>query len=296
MMRRTILVAVTLLAIGALILGIVYLQGLQSRTLRVTTTTSLYATGLLDVLAEEFERKNPGVSVEFVAVGSGEALRRAAMGDAELVLAHAPSLEKKYLGEGVLKPGRIFAYNYFLIVGPSDDPAGIKGLSPIEAFERIYRAGEEGKAVFVSRGDNSGTHVRELAIWRLAGLDPRGRPWYIEAGAGMDQTLMIANEKKAYTVSDIGTYLKFSSKLGDLKPLVTEGDILINIYSAYPVNPAKVRGVNEELAEKFIDFLTSSSGQDLIRRFSNGKLFKPVEDAEIEKLQNAWSELAELRE
>ncbi len=293
-MRKTILAAITLLAVGALILGVVYLQGLQNRTLRATTTTSLYATGLLDVLAEEFERRNPGVSVEFVAVGSGEALRKAAMGDADLVLVHAPSLEKKYLGEDVLKPGRIFAYNYFLILGPGDDPAGIEGLSPIDAFKKIYGAGERGEAVFVSRGDNSGTHVRELALWRLAGLDPRGKPWYIEAGAGMAQTLLVAGEKQAYTLSDIGTYLKFGSKLGNLKPLVTEGDILINIYSAYPVNPAKVQGVDEELAEKFIDFLTSSSGQDLIRSFSGGKLFKPVEDAQIEELQEAWKKLAEL--
>lgn len=293
-MRKTTLVAITLVAIGAAILGAVYLQSIQNRTLRATTTTSLYATGLLDVLAEEFEKMNPGVSVEFVAVGSGEALRKAAMGDADLVLVHAPSLEKKYLVEDVLKPGRIFAYNYFLILGPNDDPAGIKGLPPIDAFKRIYEAGERDEAVFVSRGDNSGTHIRELALWRLAGLDPRGRPWYIEAGAGMAQTLLVANEKQAYTLSDIGTYLKFSSRLENLKPLVTEGDILINIYNAYPVNPEKVQGVDEELAQRFIDFLTSSSGQDLIRNFSDGKLFKPVEDAEIEKLQDAWNKLAEL--
>ena len=262
----------------------------------MSTTTSLYATGLLDALAEEFEAENPGIDVQFIAVGSGEALRKAAAGDADLVLVHAPSLEKKYLEMGVLEPGEIFAYNYFLIVGPEDDPAGIRGADPVEAVKRVYEAGEKGAAVFVSRGDNSGTHVRELMLWRLAGLDPRGKPWYVEAGAGMSQTLMIANEKRAYTLSDIGTYLKFSSKFGELKPLVERGGILLNVYSAYPVNPEKVPGAGEDMARRFIEFLLSDEGQELIGRFGveefGAPLFNPAHGDPTGELRAAWEKLA----
>ena len=294
MVKKIFLAAAALLIAGTIILGMISLQTSFNRTLRVMTTTSLYATGLLDALAKEFEERNSGVSVEIIAVGSGEALRKAAMGDADLVLVHAPSLEKMYLEEGILKPGRIFAYNYFLILGPRSDPAGIKGDTPIDSFRKIYESGERGETVFVSRGDNSGTHVRELALWKLAGLDPRGRKWYIEAGAGMAQTLLIANEKQAYTLSDVGTYLKLSSKIENLKPLVIKGDVLINIYSAYPVNSTKIRGVNEELAEEFIDFLISSSGQGIIRDFGGGTFFNPVEGTEIEELQDIWEKLSKL--
>ncbi len=134
----------------------------RKTVLRVSTTTSLYATGLLDKLAEEFSKDHPNIVVQFIAVGSGEALKKAALGDADLVLVHAPPLEKEYLEKEVIYDGKIFAYNYFVIVGPKNDPAGIKGLDPISAIRKIYEAGEKGLARFVSRGDYSGTHVREL--------------------------------------------------------------------------------------------------------------------------------------
>ncbi|RLG46823.1 MAG: tungsten ABC transporter permease, partial [Thermoproteota archaeon] len=185
----------------------------RGRVLRVSTTTSLYATGLLDALAEEFQAGHPDVVVQFIPVGSGEALRRAEMGDADLVLVHAPSLELEYLERGILREGEIFAYNYFVVVGPPGDPAGVSGLDPVEAFSKIYEAGGRGEALFVSRGDDSGTHVREMSLWSRAGLDPRGRPWYVESGSGMSETLLLATEEGAYTRRTIGTYLKLRGRI-----------------------------------------------------------------------------------
>ncbi len=258
--------------------------------LRATTTTSLYATGLLDALAEKFQQNNLGVSVQFIAVGSGEALRRAALGDADMVLVHAPSLEKKYLDSRYLLDGDIFAYNYFTIVGPRNDPAGIMGKDPIEAFKAIFKAGEKGIAIFVSRGDNSGTHVRELILWNLAGLNPKGRSWYLETGSGMASTLRVADERLAYTLTDIGTWLKLKNKILELMILVKEDKLLINIYSVYLVNPHKVRDVNEELAKRFINFIKSQDGKDVIASFE--PMFIPVSNKDIKWLRETWSWLA----
>ncbi len=291
--------AVGVIAVVLLIASLAGLTWYQSRyegTLRVTTTTSLYATGLLDALAEEFQKEHPEVSIQFIAVGSGEALRRASLGDADAVTVHAPSLEKQYIEQGYLVDGGIFAYNYFVIVGPKDDPAGMKGKDPIEAMRAIYQAGEEERAVFVSRGDNSGTHVKEMAMWSAAGLDPRGRPWYLEAGAGMSQTLMIANEKRAYTLSDIGTYLKFMEQLGELKVLADKGEALINIYSVYVVNPDRVQGVNSKLAKAFAEFLLSEEAQEIIGNFGVSEfgrpLFYPARGDPTGELRAAWERIA----
>ncbi|MCS7386300.1 MAG: substrate-binding domain-containing protein [archaeon GB-1867-005] len=265
-------------------------------TLRISTTTSLYATGLLEYLAEKFEEKHPDVIIQFIPVGSGEALRRAAKGDVDMVFVHAPLLEIKYINDSTLINGNIVAYNYFIIVGPHEDPAGIKGLDPIEAFKKIYKAGEEGSAVFVSRGDNSGTHVRELYIWKLANLSPHGNEWYVESGSGMSETLLIANELRAYTLSDIGTYLKLRTDGRiDLEPLVSKDDLLINIYSVYIVNPCKFRGVNYEVAKMFKDFVTSDEGQKLIGSYGvstyGQSLFLPAKD-KYGELEMIWVELS----
>lgn len=291
-------VAVALVVIVAVFvpLLLIYQREHHESTLRITTTTSLYATGLLDKLAEVFKQKYPNVSVQFIAVGSGEALRRAAQGDADIVLSHAPNLEKQYLDDGTLKPGKIFAYNYFIIVGPNDDPVGIAGMDPVSAMAAIYAMGEKGKALFVSRADNSGTHVRELMLWSLAGVNPLGKSWYLELGADMVQTLMVANEKKAYTLSDVGTYLKFSSRLGELKSLVDKGDALINVYSVYVVNPVKIINVDERLAETFVEFILSEEGQKItdnygITEFSK-PLFKAAKGDPTGELKNTWENLA----
>lgn len=260
--------------------------------LRVSTTTSLYATGLLDMLADMFKEKHSNVIIQFIAVGSGEALKKAAMGDVDAVLVHAPSLEKKYIDEGVIGEGVIFAYNYFVIVGPKEDPAGVKGLSPLEAMVKIFNAGEKGVAKFVSRGDYSGTHVRELILWNMTGLNPKGKVWYIETGSGMSETLMVANEYRAYTLSDIGTFLKFKNKLNELTILVGKGDILINIYSGYVVLSSK----NIKLAKEFIEFLISSETQEAIRNYGlkehNQPLFYPILGANSTVLKNMWNILS----
>mgnify|MGYP000159064452 CR=1 FL=1 len=300
-MRKTIIFPLLIIVIIAIaVIGVqTFVQsGKISGTLRVSTTTSLYATGLLEKLAEEFRKQYPDVVVQFIAVGTGRALRLVANGDVDMTFVHAPSLEQKYINNGLLVDGRIIAYNYFIIVGPRGDPANIKGLtSPIEAFKKIYEAGVKGKALFISRGDNSGTHVRELAIWRRAGLNPKGQKWYIESGTGMSKTLLIANEKKAYTLSDIGTFLKLKGEgvLNELEILVGKGEELINIYSAYIANPQKYK-VNYKLAKLFLEFVTSDKGQEIINSYGKDKfsqpLFYPAKGKEPE-LKVYWRKLVE---
>ncbi len=265
-------------------------------TLRISTTTSLYATDLLEEVARKFQEKHPKVIIEFTPVGSGEALKKAENGDVDMVFVHAPNLEKKYLEKGVLKFGEIFAYNTFVILGPKDDPAGIRKMDPISAMIAIYEAGEGDFAKFVSRGDNSGTHNRELWLWNLTGLDPSGKDWYIESGTGMAQTLMIANEYGAYTISDIGTYLKLSSQLTYLTPLVTQGSELLNVYSVYVVNSDVIKGINERLAYEFQQFVLSEEIQSFIANYGVGEfgspLFSPANGDPDGSLREAWNKLA----
>ncbi len=286
------------LAIVSISLSLYFLQQTYStKVLRVSTTTSLYATGLLDRLADEYRRLHPDIIIQFIAVGSGEALRKASRGDADMVLVHAPNLEKQYVEDNTLVEGDIFAYNFFIIVGPKEDPAGIRGLDPLEAFRKIYEAGIEGRALFVSRGDESGTHQREKILWSLVGLKPSG-DWYIESGSGMSKTLLIANEKNAYTLADTGTYLKLKleDRLPYLEALVTRGDVLINIYSVYIVNPEKISGVNYELAKEFKEFLVSGEGQGIIGSYGVDKYGKPLfypATGKKDELKKQWLKITE---
>ena len=299
-MKKFLMISIILVAITA-ITTIIYVSLFGRETLRVlkvSTTTSLYVTGLLEKLSEEFRKEYPDVVIQFIAVGTGRALEIASRGDVDMVFVHAPSLEHKYIKRGILVDGRIIAYNYFVIVGPKDDPAGIKGLnSPVKALKRIYNAGVSGMTLFISRGDNSGTHIRELTLWRKAGLNPIGQKWYIESGTGMSKTLMIANERKAYTLSDIGTYLKLKGEgiLGRLEVLVDKGEGLINIYSAYIVNPDKYK-VDYELAKLFLEFVSSKKGQKIIDEYGvrlfGRPLFYPAYGREDE-LKELWRVLSE---
>ena len=240
----------------------------------LSTTTSTQDSGLLDVLVPLFE-KQTGYSVKTVSVGTGQALALAAKGDADVALVHAPTLEKQYVAQGKLLNRRLVMYNDFVIIGPKDDPAKVRFTkSAVDALTRIAQA----KANFVSRGDNSGTHVLEKSLWKSAGVEPKGA-WYIEAGQGMGATLGIANERGAYTITDRGTYLAFGKKV--ILPIVIEGDkALLNIYAVMEVNPANGPRINSVGGKAFADFMVAPQTQKVIGTFGVEKfgqsLFIPI--------------------
>lgn len=231
--------------------------------LLVATTTSLYDTGLWGYLEPVFEEKY-GVELDIMYAGTGKALELGRRGDVQVVTVHSKVREEQFIAEGHGVERIPFACNYFLIVGPPNDPAGIRNLTAEDAFRRLANT-ESG--TFVSRGDDSGTHFREQTIWQKAGLNyeevRRSRGWYVEAGTGMGPTLVMASEKQAYTLTDIGTYLAYKGKL-ELTPLVPEGDALRNVYSVIAVAPEKMSAAEFDLANKLIDLLTSSEIQALI--------------------------------
>lgn len=244
----------------------------------VSTTTSLYDTGLLDTIGEFYLTKF-NVRLNFIAAGTGQALEAARRGDADAVLVHAPSTENQFLSEGVVGARKIIAYNFFVIVGPADDPAGINAMTAAEAFKKIADEG----SIWVSRGDNSGTNIKEKSLWKKAGIDPSGYPWYVESGTGMGQTLTITNELGGYTLADTGTYLKFKTDgIIDLEILVATDKDLLNTYSVMAVNPNKNPNVKFNLAIKFIEWLISEEGQKMIGDFGKEKygvsLFNPAVD------------------
>ena len=240
-----------------------------SRTLILSTTTSTQDSGLLDVLVPMFEQAS-GYSVKTISVGTGQALALAARGEADVTLAHAPALEKKYVEEGKMLNRRLVMYNDFVVIGPAEDPARIKGLPAAEALRRIAAA----EARFVSRGDKSGTHLLERVLWKQAGIEPKA-PWYIESGQGMGQTLGIADDRRAYTLTDRGTYLAFQKRV-DLPILVQKDRPLLNIYSVMEVNPANSPRVNTPAGKAFADFMLSPAVQGVIRTFGVNKYGQPL--------------------
>jgi len=293
--KALIIIAITAAIVTAITAS--YYPHFAPPSIKASTTTSLYTTGLLEELADKFRLHHSNVIIKFIPVGTGHALEMAERGDVDMVFVHAPQLEKQYIEKGVLVEGHIMAYNYFIIVGPKTDPAKIKGLEdPIEAFRKIYNAGVQGKALFISRGDKSGTHVKELLLWNKLGLNPQGQEWYIESGQGMAKTLLLANEKGAYTLSDIGTFLKLKceGRLDQLEILVSGGKELINIYSVYLVNPEKFN-TNYELAKEFMEFVLSDEGQSIIESYGmaryNTSLFYSAK-SNLEMLEAYWHELA----
>lgn len=265
--------------IAALLLGLVIFPVANGatpaqRTIILSTTTSTQDSGLLDLLVPVFEKQS-GYIVKTVSVGTGQALALAARGDADVVLVHAPSLEQKYVADGKLLHRRLVMYNDFVIIGPKDDPARVRlSQRAVEALKSIAQA----KAVFVSRGDNSGTHNLERSLWKSAGIEPKGA-WYLEAGQGMGETLGIANERNGYTITDRGTYLALSKRVS--LPILVEGDrALLNIYSVLEVNPANGPRINAIGGKAFADFMIAPQTQSLIRNFGVEKfgqsLFVPV--------------------
>jgi len=251
----------TSLAVGLVLTALVSSVLAASKTVILTTTTSTQDSGLLDVLVPMFE-KQTGYSVKTVSVGTGQALALGGRGEADVVLVHAPETEKKYLAEGSMINRRLVMHNDFIIVGPAADPARIRGIrKATDAFHRIAGA----KATFVSRGDNSGTNILEKKLWKQAGIEPEGS-WYLQSGQGMGQTLGIAFEKLAYTLTDRGTYLAFKKRV-TLEILVERDRPLLNIYSVMEVNPSRFPKVNASGGKAFADFMVSAEAQAVIKTF-----------------------------
>lgn len=231
------------------------------RAVILATTTSTQDSGLLDALIPRFE-KLTGFQVKTIAVGSGQALAMGKRGEADVLLVHSPEAEKALMAEGSGLNRRLVMHNDFVLLGPAADPAGLRGKGAKAAFQALAA----GTAPFISRGDNSGTHALELKLWTAAGLKPEGRPWYQQTGLGMGQTLSVASEKKAYTLSDRGTYLALKKKLA--LEILGEGDAsLLNVYHVIEVNPAKHPKVNAAGGRAFADFLVSKDVQTAIKEF-----------------------------
>ena len=261
---------VTLAALGTLLGALVGNIEAASKVVILATTTSTQDSGLLDALVPMFE-KHSGYVVKTISVGTGQALALAARGEADVVLVHAPEAEKRYLAEGALINRRLVMHNDFILVGPEADPAKVRGLRrAIDAFRRIAEA----KAPFVSRGDSSGTHQLELRLWRASGNEPKG-DWYLESGQGMGQTLGIASEKRAYTLTDRGTYLAFKKRVA-LDILVERDRPLLNIYSVMEVNPGRFSRVNALGGKAFADFVLSAESQAIIWTFGVEKFGEPL--------------------
>ncbi|MCW4035036.1 MAG: substrate-binding domain-containing protein [Candidatus Bathyarchaeota archaeon] len=267
-----VLVAVIVVAAGVGAWAL-FLQPQDKVILTVSTTTSLYETGLLEVLDAEFEALYPNINVTFISQGTGLAIQTAKNGDADMILVHDAAREAAFLEEGYGVNRKIVAYNFFVIVGPEDDPAGIEGLSPVDALLAIKEAGEAGEAIWVSRGDDSGTHAMEKRLWIAGGEDTtelRETDWYLERGSGMTATLALANEEFAYTICDMGSYLNnYVSGNIELVILVEAGQPTLNVYSAIACDPQNeaLSHVKFDEAMKFIEFLVSDDVQDILKDF-----------------------------
>lgn len=243
----------------------------EQKNIILATTTSTQDSGLLDVLIPIFEKKT-GYFVKTIAVGSGQAMAMGQKGEADVMLVHSPDAEKKFVEEGYGVNRRLIMHNDFIIVGPANDPAKIKGIkASAEALRKIAAAG----ALFISRGDNSGTHAKEKVLWKQAEITPAGQKWYQETGLGMGQTLNVAAEKKGYTLADRGTYLALKKNI-PLEILVEGDAILLNIYHVMEVNSAKWPKVNAAGAKAFADFMVSKQVQEIIGKFGVDKFGSPL--------------------
>ena len=265
-MKRFILALLSL----ALLLSACGSAAPSNPNLILATTTSTRDSGLLDVLQPLFEEQT-GYKLQIVAVGTGEALKMGEEGNADVLLVHAPSSEVTFMDGGFGKDRFLVMHNDFIIVGPAADPAGIKGQGPKDAFVAIYNAG----APFVTRGDDSGTHKKELSFWTKAELDPAGQPWYIETGQGMGASLTVASEKGAYILTDRATYLANQDKL-QLEILLEGNNALLNVYHVITVNPDKWPEANYEGALAFAKFLTDPATQKVIAEFGLKEFGQPL--------------------
>jgi tungstate transport system substrate-binding protein len=280
---QKLLLVATLATIVVVAGTVTYFNYFAKRRLFISTTTSLYDTGLLNAIETDYEL-NHQVDLSITAVGTGIAIQQAQNGDADIVLVHAPSTEKTFLEGGYGVNRKIIAYNFFTIVGPANDPAQISGKNATEALFNIVQYGQNmpdqsGQTqIWVSRGDNSGTNTKEISLWKAAGYNYTQistEPWFAITGQGMGPTLTVADQKNAYTLSDIGTYLKFHED-GSIETtaLITEEQSLLNVYSVMAVNTATVQAnqtihsqINYADAMDFIKYLTSPTTQTLMANF-----------------------------
>jgi tungstate transport system substrate-binding protein len=245
--------------------------GAQKRPeITLATTTSTQDTGLLDSLLPMFTRAT-GIGVKPIAVGTGAALEMARRGDADAVLVHAPEAEDAYVQSGDLISGRLIMHNDFLILGPADDPAHVRSAQGLPAQMRAIAAA----GAFVSRGDGSGTERKELALWKAAGVSPASMPRREETGQGMGATLLVADARNTYTLTDRGTYLAFKDRL-TLVPLIEGDSTLRNVYHAYVVNPGRHPTAHRSEAERFVRYLTEPDVQAWIGRFGQAQFGQPL--------------------
>ena len=248
--------------------------------LKVATTTSLYDTGLWSYLEPMFEEEY-SVELDIISVGSGKAFTLGKTGDVDVLTVHEPKGEQDFLAGNYSSARVPFAYNYFAIVGPPSDPAGIKDMAPVDAFKKLITEGQANpdQVKFVSRGDQSGTHAAEQRLWAAAGyqyadVEDSGS-WYIEAGSSMGATIVMANEKQAYTLTDMGTFIAYKSKLNLVTLVSQQNEDLLNVYCVMVVNSSK----NKTMANNLVTFLTSAEVQDLMGKYGveeyNTQLFTP---------------------
>lgn len=237
-------------------------DGRLTKELILATTTSTQDSGLLEVLQPMFEEQS-GYKVKTIAVGTGQALEMGTKGEADVLLVHAPDAEMELIDSGDAINRKRVMYNDFIIIGPESDPAEIKGLEVKQAFEKIAAS----KATFISRGDDSGTHKKELAIWKSINVEPSAVDNYLETGQGMGPTLNVAVEKLGYTLTDRATFLAQEKNLSDIALLVEGDEDLLNIYHVMQVNPEKHEKVNSEGAEAFVEFLINDETQQIIGEF-----------------------------
>jgi tungstate transport system substrate-binding protein len=268
--KKSLCIILGVLTLFMIMLGEMPAQA-QQKNIILATTTSTQDSGLLDVLLPIFEKKT-GYFVKTIAVGSGQAMTMGQKGEADVLLVHSPAAEKKFVAEGYGVNRRLIMHNDFIVVGPAEDPAKIKGGKvTTEAFKKIASAG----SLFLSRADKSGTHSKEMAIWKEAGINPEKEKWYQQTGLGMGQTLNVSSEKKGYTLADRGTYLALKKNLQ--LHILAEGDaILLNIYHVIEVNPAKWPKVNAAGGKAFADFMVSKEVQTIIQTFGVEKFGSPL--------------------
>jgi tungstate transport system substrate-binding protein len=263
--------SIGLFCLFLIILSLPFPISARQRNIILATTTSTQDSGLLDELIPNFQKRT-GYFIKTIAVGSGQAITLGQRGEADVLLIHSPEAEKKFVAEGYGMNRRIVMHNDYMIAGPKEDPAKIRGTKlASEAFKKLALT----NALFLSRGDHSGTHAKERSIWKNAGIHPEDKRWYQQTGLGMGQTLNVAAEKKGYTLADRGTYLALKKNLN--LDLLVEGDaILLNVYHVIEVNPNKWPKVNAAGAKAFSEFIVSKEAQEIIKSFGVEKFGSPL--------------------